>query len=86
MTQVKTANITKLNQFELNQKVLTTDYGFLGTIREFGYLNDTAFNREWLDEQSKPWTSDETTGIVAILNVLPRGSAIVPVSRLEVAE
>ena len=83
MTQVKTANITKLDQFELNQKVRSTDYGHLGTIREFGYLKDTAFNREWLDEQSKSWTSDETQGIVAILDVIPRGSAIVPVNRLE---
>jgi hypothetical protein len=83
MTQVTKANIAKLDQFELNQKVRSTDYGHLGTIREFGYLNDNTPNRDWLKCQHQPWTEEEKNNIVVVLDVLPRGSAIVPVNRLE---
>jgi hypothetical protein len=83
MTQVTKANITKLDQFEVKQKVRSTDYGHLGTIREFGYLNDNTLNSDWLKCQSQPWSEEEKNSIVAVLDVLPRGSAIVPVNRLE---
>jgi hypothetical protein len=84
MGHITKVNITKVNQFEINQKVRSNDYGHLGTIREFGYLSDTKLNRDWLKCQNKQWSDEEQRGIVVSLDVIPRGSAIIPISRLTI--
>ena len=84
MGHITKVNVTKVNDFELNQKVRCTDYGYLGTIREFGYLNNTKINRDWLKCQVKQWSNEEQRGIVVSVDVIPRGSALVPISRLTI--
>jgi hypothetical protein len=84
MTQVTKTDFFQLNGFELNQKVRTTDYNHLGTIREFGYLKVNETNTDWLNCQSVQWSQNEIDGVVVVLDVLPKGSAIVPLSRLTV--
>ena len=70
MGHITKVNVTKVNDFELNQKVRCTDYGYLGTIREFGYLNNTKINRDWLKCQVKQWSNEEQRGIVVSVDVI----------------
>ena len=62
--------------------VETSDYGHRGHIREFGILKGNKQNQDWLSEQLKPWTNMDKINPVAVIDCIPKGSAIVPISRL----
>jgi hypothetical protein len=86
MSQVQEFDIDTVNGFSKGDMIKTTDYGHCGYIRKFGILEDTKQNRDWLTEQLKPWTDLDKTNLVAVIDCIPRGAAIVPLSRLMISE
>jgi hypothetical protein len=86
MSQTNKLDITSTNGFEIGDSVIGTDYGHTGLIREFAMLRDDEINREWLSEQSKPWSDADINNVVIILDVFPSGSAIVPISRVKIRQ
>jgi len=86
MSQTTKLDITSTNGFKIGDMVITTDYGHMGIIREFAMLRDDKINREWIAEQLKPWSDTDIKNVVIILDVIPAGSAIIPISRVKIRE
>jgi hypothetical protein len=82
MSQVQTFDIDTVNVFTKGDLVETSDYGHRGYIREFGILKDNQQNQDWLSEQLKPWTDSDKMNPVVVIDCIPRGGAIVPISRV----
>jgi len=86
MSQVQVFDIDTINVFTKGDLIETSDYGHRGYIREFGILKDNKLNQDWLNEQLKSWTDWDKTNPVAVIDCIPKGSAIVPISRLMIGE
>ena len=86
MSQVQVFDIDTINVFTKGDLIETSDYGHRGYIREFGILKDNKQNQDWLREQGKPWTDLDKTNPVAVIDCIPSGSVIVPISRLMIGE